>query len=295
MEFAPLGNPYQPFITGAAEASAIGSGHLLNQLRYGLRQRRYVTDGLHEDAWRAAQGADAIIYKYPWITGYTVAEKLEVPSAPAMLLPLVPTRAFPSFMLGRGTDRGRFANWVVWNVPNQLVWQGLLWDDAQLRRKLGLRRLPTRRPRPPMQSAEMPVFCPWSPAVLARPADWPEAMHVTGYWFLDPLHDWRPPADIIVRFLDDGPPPVSVGFGSMASGDRQATVELVLRALELSGQRGCFSVAGERLAPIVTFPAMSSVPRRSRTVGSSHAWPPWSTTAVLAPPAPHFAAECRRS
>src|SRR5438270_3869352 len=97
VDFAPLGRPYQPFITGAAEASAIGSGHLLNQVRYGLRQRSYVTQGLHEDAWRAAQGTEAIIYKYPWITGYTVGEKLGVPSVPAMLLPLVPTRAFPSF------------------------------------------------------------------------------------------------------------------------------------------------------------------------------------------------------
>src|SRR5438046_907610 len=96
IEFAPLGNPYQPFITGAAEASAIGSGHLLNQVRYGLKQRKYVTERLHEDAWQAAQGAEAIIYKYPWITPHTIAEKLGVPSASAMLLPLVPTQAFPS-------------------------------------------------------------------------------------------------------------------------------------------------------------------------------------------------------
>src|SRR5438270_2839059 len=115
IDFAPLGNPYQPFITGAAEASAIGSGHLVNQIRYGLKQRRYVTAGLHEDAWQAAQGADAIIYKYPWITAHTVAEKLRVPCAPVMLLPLVPTQAFPSFMLGRGIDRGTLLNKVVWN------------------------------------------------------------------------------------------------------------------------------------------------------------------------------------
>ena len=38
VEFAPLGHPYQPFITGAAASSALGGGHLLNQLRYGLSQ-----------------------------------------------------------------------------------------------------------------------------------------------------------------------------------------------------------------------------------------------------------------
>jgi UDP:flavonoid glycosyltransferase YjiC (YdhE family) len=71
-------------------------------------------------------------------------------------------------------------------------------------------------------------------------------MHVTGYWFLDPLPGWRPPADL-VKFLDDGPPPVSIGFGSMASGDRQSTLELVLRALELSGQRGVLLELGAQV------------------------------------------------
>jgi UDP:flavonoid glycosyltransferase YjiC (YdhE family) len=28
VDFAPLGHPYQPFITGAAESSALGGGHL---------------------------------------------------------------------------------------------------------------------------------------------------------------------------------------------------------------------------------------------------------------------------
>ncbi len=101
-----MGHPYEPFITGAAEASAIGSGHLLNQLRYGMRQRRYVSDRLHEDAWRAVHGSEAIIYKSSWITGCSIAEKLGVPCVGAMLFPLTPTRAFPSFVLGGGADRG---------------------------------------------------------------------------------------------------------------------------------------------------------------------------------------------
>ena len=79
MEFAPLGHPYQPFITGAARSSALGAGHVLNQLRYGLSQRRYFSDRLNQDAWRAAQDTDAIIYKYSWITGYSIST---MPTAP---------------------------------------------------------------------------------------------------------------------------------------------------------------------------------------------------------------------
>src|SRR5260370_8614064 len=64
VDFAPLGHPYQPFITGAAESSALGAAHLLNQLRYGLSQRRYFSDQLTPDALRPARGRYATLYTY---------------------------------------------------------------------------------------------------------------------------------------------------------------------------------------------------------------------------------------
>jgi sterol 3beta-glucosyltransferase len=236
VEFAPLGRPYQPFITGAAQASALGSGHLLRQVRYGLAQRGYFHE-LGEDAWQAAQGAEAIIYKYSWVTGYTVAEKLGVPRAAAMFFPLTPTSAFPSFLIGKGASRGRLASQIGWELTGLVSWQLLRRDDAELRRRLGMRPLPTRGPVHQQEREAMPVYYAYSPAVLPRPADWPGRMYVTGYWFLGPPPGWQPPPRLL-QFLADGPPPVSIGFGSMASRDPQATLNLVLDALRLSGQRG---------------------------------------------------------
>src|SRR5260370_17587142 len=138
VDFAPLGHPYQPFITGAAQASALGAGHLLNQLRYGLSQWRYVSDQLNQDAWRAAQGAEAIIYKYSWITGYSLAENLGVPCASPMPFPLPPTRAFPSFLFRRGIDRGPLLNRLAWSPTEPVVWQLLRPDDTTRRRELAL-------------------------------------------------------------------------------------------------------------------------------------------------------------
>jgi sterol 3beta-glucosyltransferase len=236
IDFFPLGNPYQPFIAGAAKAKAVGSGHPVSKLRYGLRQRNYVTEGLHEDAWQAAQGADAVVFKYPWITGYTIAEKLGVPSVPVMLLPLTPTRAFPSFMVGRAIDRGPLLNQLVWHLPWEAVWQGLRWDDRKLRRQVGLPLLPFRGALPGERRG-MPILCAWSPAVLPPPADWPANREVTGYWFLDPPPGWQPSGEL-TRFLEAGAPPVSIGFGSMVSADRAATLKIILDALKLAGLRG---------------------------------------------------------
>src|SRR5260370_28755659 len=76
VEFAPLGHPYQPFITGAAESSARGGRHLLHQLRYGLAQRRYFSHHLHQDAWPAAPGADATLSQYSSVTRPTNSDNI---------------------------------------------------------------------------------------------------------------------------------------------------------------------------------------------------------------------------
>jgi len=266
IDFAPLGHPYRPFITGAAQASALGSGHLLRQARYAVKQRHYVSGQLSRDAWRAAEAAEAIIYKYSWNSGYTIAEKLGIPCAAAMLFPLTPTRAFPSFLFGKGKDRSRLLNQLVWDLTGQVAWQLVRRDDTRLRRQLALAPLPACGPLRRQQAEEMPVYYAYSPAVLPRPADWPQRTHVTGYWHLDPPPGWQPPAGLL-DFLQAGPPPVSIGFGSMASRDPQATLALVLRALELSGQRGVLLSGWADLGNDLDLPA-----HVFRAEGIPHSW-----------------------
>ncbi len=266
VEFVPLGHPYRPFITGAAAASALGPGHPLRKVRYGIRQRRYFSDQISDDAWRAAEGAEAIIYKYSWLTGYTIAERLGVPRAAAMPFPLTPTREFPAFLLGNGADRGPVGNRLAWATSEQAVWQLLRGEDSRLRRELGLQPLPLRGPLRRQRDEALAVYYAYSPAVLPRPADWPARMQVTGYWFLDPPPGWRPAADLL-RFLESGPPPVSVGFGSMASADQKATLATVLRALDKSGQRGLLLSGWAGLGQDRCLP-----PHVLRAGGIPHAW-----------------------
>ncbi|SPL95553.1 UDP-glucose:sterol glucosyltransferase [[Actinomadura] parvosata subsp. kistnae] len=75
----------------------------------------------------------------------------------------------------------------------------------------------------------------WSPHLLPSPADWPAAARPTGFWTLPPT-DWTPP-ERLARFLDDGDPPIYVGFGSSSSGDPEALTATVLEAVRLSGRR----------------------------------------------------------
>jgi UDP:flavonoid glycosyltransferase YjiC (YdhE family) len=70
---------------------------------------------------------------------------------------------------------------------------------------------------------------------------------VTGYWFLDRATEWTPPAEL-AAFLQAGPPPVCIGFGSMTF-ERQELLEIVSEALALSGQRGVLLAGWGGLRP----------------------------------------------
>lgn len=240
IEFAPLGNPYKSLLRSEEVATAIGSGNMLRMVvkqASDSKQRKAFFDGLDTDAIRAVEGADAIIYKSSWIPFYSIAEKLGVPSAAAMFMPLTRTSSFPSFLIGGGKDRGATINSLFWRLTEQFIWQVSRNFDNKMRGELlGLPRLPLLGPSV-RQLERTPLYYAYSPAVIPRPSDWPDRIHVTGFWFSDPPPGWSPPSDL-VAFLESGPPPVYVGFGSMPSGSAEDTLKLILRALELSHQRG---------------------------------------------------------
>jgi UDP:flavonoid glycosyltransferase YjiC (YdhE family) len=129
------------------------------------------------------------------------------------------------------------SHWLAY----QIVWQAFRPTINRWRREaLGLGRAPfwgrfgeTRREVP---RQEVPVLNGFSGHVVPRPPDWGDRVQVTGYWFPEE-EEWQPPADL-VRFLEGGPPPVFVGFGSMPVPDAEGTTALVLEALRRSGQRG---------------------------------------------------------
>jgi UDP:flavonoid glycosyltransferase YjiC (YdhE family) len=82
----------------------------------------------------------------------------------------------------------------------------------------------------------MPVLYGYSSHVIPKPSDWEEDTHVTGYWFLDPVDEWTPPAALI-EFLEAGPSPVFIGFGSMSSRKPEETTDLIVEAVGQARQR----------------------------------------------------------
>jgi sterol 3beta-glucosyltransferase len=195
-----------------------------------------------EDSWEAVRSADAIVYHPRVLGAYDAAEKLRIPAILAVYLPQVtPTREFPlpfvpRLRLGRLGNRLSYAAVHLGHFP----FQGM--RNRWRVRVLGLPPLPWYANEFKRNGRPLPVLYHYSRHVVPPPADWRGPIAVTGYWFLDPDPAWRPPADLLA-FLEAGPPPVFVGFGSMIGRDPKRLTETVVAALKQAGRRGIL-VAG---------------------------------------------------
>ena len=190
---------------------------------------------------KACEDADVLLVaSTAFFEGYAVAEKLGIPAYSAYVQPLTPTRfitnclcpALPSWM-----DVGGLYSLVSYYGAGQFLWQLLRRSVNEGRREvLGLPALPFFGPSPKMFS-DWPTLYGYSSAVVPTPPDWGDKNHVTGYWFLDNPSGWQPPAGL-VAFLEAGPPPVYIGFGSMHNQNAEQVTKLVIEALRRAGQRG---------------------------------------------------------
>ena len=213
---------------------------MMGALRPAVRQ-------ILDDHWEAARDADVVLYHgLSRFAGYSIGEQRGIPAYPAQVLP---SHAFPDYPRPTGEAVARMTRAFnrSYNRARVPIGQALFWQFARpivndwRRERLGLPPLPSLSVSP-----AMPRVGPWlygfSEHVIPRPPHWSPDVHLTGFWFLDRPADWQPPADL-VAFLEGGPPPIYIGFGSMVTRDPRAELAMVLDAVGRSGRRAVL-VAG---------------------------------------------------
>jgi sterol 3beta-glucosyltransferase len=220
----------------------------MHDLRRAGREFKPNMERMQESFWQASQGTQAIIFSTLGINGYHVAEKLGIPCLWALTIPIYGrTRARPALLppLPLGSGYNLLAHILTEQGTQQTI--GRLFNSWRQAR-LNLPPIQLHRwPYTQLHGRPVPMLYCYSPAVVPKPPDWSEHAHVTGYWFLDHLPDWQPPADL-VGFLESGPPPIYAGFGSMPSRDPEKICRIVLDALRQSGQRGVIATGWEGLS-----------------------------------------------
>lgn len=189
-----------------------------------------------EDAYAACLDADALICLGVFSAfAQSIAEALRIPMMHVEPTPLLPTRSFPAPSWPIQKNLGGLHNYLSGLVMLQVVWLWYLPFVNTFRRRLRLPAITGNRFYRALKS--LPMLSAYSPAVIPHPPDWPETVHITGYFFLDSHADWQPSPEL-KAFLGAGDPPVYIGFGSMAGRNPERLADLVLGALAKSNQRG---------------------------------------------------------
>ncbi len=192
-------------------------------------------------AFGACEGADLLVHSFLFtVGGHSWAREHNIPDVSVQTFPMfAPTRAFPNPAMA-WIPPGRLSALSHW-LAAQVFWFGGNTGYPPARRANPDVTYPAKlawpfdekggRPRTPL------VFA-YSPSVLPRPAEWGTQIHVAGYFFLEEP-DYEPPA-ALAEFLEAGPAPVCVSFGSMVNRDARRMGVAVLEALERRGERGVF-------------------------------------------------------
>ncbi|KLO81264.1 putative sterol glucosyltransferase [Fusarium fujikuroi] len=193
--------------------------------------------------------ADAIIANPPSFAHIHCAQALGIPLHLMFTMPWTSTREFChplANLKANGSDMSATAaNYVSYSLVEWMTWQGLgdiinAWRDT-----IDLEAIPFSEGPCLTETLGVPVTYCWSPALVPKPADWPENIDVCGFFFRDAPKYQPEPA--LQQFLASGPPPIYIGFGSIVIDDPDKLTATILDAVRATGTRAIVSRGWSKL------------------------------------------------
>ncbi len=238
LDFWPLRGDIQALMAGETGRTFMetGGANPLKSIRAIRSMIAPIVTEMIDDLYAACTDADALICLGIFSAfGQSVAEALDIPVLNVEPTPLLPSSSFaaPSWPIQRNLGG-------LHNTTSGLAMLGVIWlwyrpFVNDLRRRLGLPGYSAARFYRIFRGTSL--LGAYSPSIIPHPANWPDSVHITGYFFLDNQADWQPPM-ALSTFLDAGEPPVYIGFGSMAGRSPEQLSRLVSEALAKCGRRG---------------------------------------------------------
>jgi UDP:flavonoid glycosyltransferase YjiC (YdhE family) len=239
LEFWPVKGDVQEVVESEEMRQLLEKGNFLAIARRTAKEAQWAAMHWAQEGLDACRGMDLLLGGMGGLNvGLALAEKLDLPFVQAYVVPFTPTSTFPGVLFPPSLSKaGGSVNRWSHHLVRQIMWQGFKKSDKLVRKQvLNLPPAPFWGPHNAGRHQGRPILYGFSPSVIPKPSDWNHDTHVTGYWFLDATSDWSPSPGL-VAFLESGPPPVYVGFGSMVNRKPEETAGLVLQALARTKQR----------------------------------------------------------
>ena len=232
LDFYPLSGNAEELITSVLGPETNG----INYLPQIYKRLHSVIPELLRGLEESCRTADAMICNYFGTVYYSVAEKYHLPCIQTHFFPMDPTSSIPMSSF-RNQHLGSVFNKFTYKIGYLSV--GFLekillseWREDSMISK----RKATSHPVYKIGEHDIPVLYAISPSVFPKPREWPDSIHMSGFWFDHSPCKWQPPEDLL-EFLHSGEMPVYIGFGSMHSGNMNKMLTMILRALRAAGLR----------------------------------------------------------
>ena len=232
--FHPISGRMQDLIQSEMSREiARSGGNLIKATRLMAEILDSLTGRFCEDLLNACKGADTVIFSTAAPHGYhlyAIPEALGIPCYPAYLFPMFGyDRVFPHPLWPVRASLGQAYNRLSHRFIEQLVWQPFRRTINDWRKRI-LKLPPVPFWGPYGRMSERPILCGYSAAVIPPPQPETSWVHVTGFWFLDREPAWSPPQEL-EEFLNSGPAPVYIGFGSINFRESDDALAVVCDAL----------------------------------------------------------------
>ncbi|NJN06963.1 MAG: glycosyltransferase family 1 protein [Richelia sp. RM2_1_2] len=238
LEFYRARGNVQEFVESPEMLALLEKGNFLAINAHSSKASQRIAIDWAKDSLAACQDMELLIVGVGGLfLSLALAEKFKLPLLQAYVFPFTPTTVFPAVLFPQSISKlGGYVNRLSHHLFRQIMWQGSRTGDGLARKKvLDLPSAPFWGLYNSQHFQRHPILYGLSPSVIPKPFDWRNT-HITGYWFLDQAPDWTPPAALL-DFLQNGSPPVYIGFGSMRSRNPEETADIVLQAIALTGQR----------------------------------------------------------
>jgi sterol 3beta-glucosyltransferase len=195
-------------------------------------------------ATQAVDQSDAIIHSFLMTdAGHHLAVEHGLPDLSAQFFPVFsPTAAYPAPV---------FPDWPLGpayrRLTHRVVTAAFRLGGAFLYQRL-------RRSTPGLPSLhrwqldgqgriQIPLLLAFSPSLVPEHAERGPNAWVTGYWVAEKEAEWQPDPRL-EKFLEQGPKPVFIGFGSMASYRHERTIRMCIQTLQQAGLRAVVTGGG---------------------------------------------------
>ncbi|XAR58704.1 Sterol 3-beta-glucosyltransferase [Bertholletia excelsa] len=190
--------------------------------------------------------ADAIIANPPAYGHMHVAEFLKVPFHVIFTMPWTLTSEFPHPLSCVKQHAGYR---LSYQLVDSLIWLGIRDMINDLRkRKLKLRPVTYLSGSQGSESVVPRAYI-WSPHLVPKPKEWGPKVDVVGFCFLDLASNYKPPQEL-VEWLKAGPKPIYIGFGSLPVQEPEKMTQIIVQALEMTGQRAIVDKGWGRLGDL---------------------------------------------